>query len=216
MSKRVKTKTLFNKNHISVIKTENMNNPEEWVRVEGTTTPVQSHYNYRVWNKHQRSITVDIIAESPLGFKYKTTETKYIDITDNDSHKRWDGFKVTIFKKTFKYEITYLTSFEDIEINAERRPWQIHENDKSMPDHFIKDLKKIIDNMLMFIEENKLDIQERWSDYRRNEAKKVSLFELKKKLYVDLFGSEKGIRFQTDEEKILSHGFDTVTSFRNM
>lgn len=35
-------------------------------------------------------------------------------------------------------------------------------------------------------------------------------------LYRDLFGNEKGIRFQTDSEKIISHGFDLKTSFRKM
>ena len=33
-------------------------------------------------------------------------------------------------------------------------------------------------------------------------------------LYIDLFGNIKGPVYQTNDEKILSHGFDLVTSFR--
>ena len=33
-------------------------------------------------------------------------------------------------------------------------------------------------------------------------------------IYTDLFGDKNGIRFQTDSEKIMSHGFDLKYSFR--
>ena len=44
----------------------------------------------------------------------------------------------------------------------------------------------------------------------------MTIGELRNKVFTDIFGSPKGIRYQTNEEKILSHGFDLKTSFRKV
>ena len=38
----------------------------------------------------------------------------------------------------------------------------------------------------------------------------------KREIFTDLFGYPEGPKYQTNEEKILSHGFDLKTSFRTM
>ena len=43
-----------------------------------------------------------------------------------------------------------------------------------------------------------------------------NLGEVKRLIFTDLFGYPGGPKYQTDNEKILSHGFDLKTSFRNM
>ena len=69
-----------------------------------------------------------------------------------------------------------------------------------MPDHQINVLLKIIKNL---IEESKgAEIQ-------------ISHHDFQNTLMTDLFDNPKGPRFQSDEEKIISHGFDPKISFRN-
>ena len=43
-----------------------------------------------------------------------------------------------------------------------------------------------------------------------------NLGEVKRLIFTDLFGYPEGPKYQTNDEKILSHGFDLKTSFRNM
>lgn len=48
------------------------------------------------------------------------------------------------------------------------------------------------------------------------EVRPIDMGALKREIFTDLFGDPKGPRFQTNEEKILAHGFDLKTSFRKM
>ena len=73
----------------------------------------------------------------------------------------------------------------------------------------ITSLMNEINKLLDIISENKLQ----YNPYKEDNYK-PSLDNLRKIIYKEVFGSEKGIRFQTDQEKILSHGFDLKTSFR--
>ena len=43
-----------------------------------------------------------------------------------------------------------------------------------------------------------------------------NLGEVRRLIFTDLFGYPEGPKYQTNDEKILSHGFDLKTSFRNM
>lgn len=212
MSKREKTVTLFSKNHISVIKKENMNNPEEFVRIEKISNKYQFRkYKMNWWNQY----TVNVIKESPLGFLYEEKEKRYKG-RDMNSSTCEEKQIVYLFRHNYMIEIVYPISYNNVEINVDLRPWQLID-EKSMPDHFILDLKKVIDDILSEILEDKLEVctREEYFNYS-NPDKMITYNELKDMLYEDLFGSTKGIRFQTDLEKIDSHGFDKVTSFRNM
>jgi hypothetical protein len=82
-------------------------------------------------------------------------------------------------------------------LGYETRPWEIVPGDKSFSDHFIEDLKREVDRIFEMAEENKIEIGDR-----------------KRKVYRDLFGFPEGPKHMTDQEKILSHGFDLKESFR--
>lgn len=76
-----------------------------------------------------------------------------------------------------------------------------------MQEHFIYDLKNVIDSILERIKsEKRIKIT--------NNSYSTDFIQLKNMIYTDLFGDKNGIRFQTDSEKIISHGFDLKYSFR--
>lgn len=52
-----------------------------------------------------------------------------------------------------------------------------------------------------------------YSNYKSYSGE-ITISDLKIILYEELFGDKNGIRYQTDSEKIVSHGFDLKTSFR--
>ena len=146
-----------------------------------------------------------IRCKSPLGFYYD--KTTYVN-----KHKKSSSTQIIeVCGSNENYVITYVTHYNQNRIGTDLRPWEVCEGEKSMPEHFIFALKDIVDKILVFVEENKLKIKEHhFFDKSENQDVKW----LKDTLYRDLFGSTKGIRFQTDKEKILSHGFDLKTSFR--
>ena len=200
MARKIK-KTLFSKNHITISKTKNVDHTTPYVEFKIIS-------NGSVCVPCTRK-TIDVIKESPLGFKYKTKETVKIDNSVNTE----DKFIVNVYLKKEEYEIVYPIVYGENRVDNETRPWDIVEGDKSMPEHFIFDLKKVIDDIFDIIEGNKLQIVDR---YNTTYPYSMSYQELHDKIYVHLFGNKKGIRFQTDDEKILSHGFDKITSFRKM
>lgn len=196
MTKRASKITLFNKNHISIIKEINIKNNQNYVNFRELFKN-EGYYDHKPYNQ--------IKCKSPLGFYYikKTPVTKY--------DKTYGANVFEILLPTEKYVITYLHSFNHNHIGTDLRPWEIFEGEKSMQEHFIMALKDIIDNILNIIQDNKLEI----ITYKGCPNSATKSFQwLKDLLYIDLFGSTKGIRFQTDSEKILSHGFDLKTSFR--
>ena len=203
MARKIK-RTLFSKNHITVTKTKNVNNLNQCVSYK----TISNESGYVPCGKND---TIDVIKESPLGFKYKTTET--VRLGNSVSYRKGNETKfiVSIFLRKEEYEIVYPISYGDSRINVETRPWDIVEGDKSMSEHFIFDLKRVIDNLLEIIKENRLSIVNTYTVRRQS----MSYQELHDKLYVDLFGNKKGIRFQTDEEKLFAHGFDK-TSFKKV
>lgn len=192
-----KVTTLFNKNHISIIKTDTKTNPHCYVGMK-----IVSRINKPEKPHHEIQKCV-----SPLGFYYirdvyKRQHTSHI--TD------LRVFEVILQRKI--YTISYPLSENGNRINQDFRPWEVCENDKSMQDHFIYDLKNVIDSILTIVDENKIPIYLSKSDI--DNKNNMGIIFLKNFLYEELFGSAQGIRFQTDEEKILSHGFDLKTSFR--
>jgi len=66
-----------------------------------------------------------------------------------------------------------------------------------MDDHFVTDLIALLNKIYSLAEDEKVDM---------SKIRKVS--------FTELFGYPDGPKFQTDAEKILSHGFDPVESFR--
>ena len=132
---------------------------------------------------------------SPLGFYYYKNERCY----NNNSYK-----EIGLRQKYWfcldgcSYEISYLKKYNDTSIGHETRPWDLVGN--GMSDHFINDLEKVLNQIIDELHGNKYD------------KEKIKSF--KDNIFIDLFGDVDGIKIQTNDLKILSHGFDLKTSFR--
>lgn len=202
---RPKVRTLFNKNHITITKTEN---PGSFTRngIYSLYTRGRDPYYSRYKNMYEK---VKVVKESPLGFYYTKEEQRLkpgIEPHNKDINVI-SGYEIIVGSTTYK--ISYVTQSGDNRITQKEdglRPWQVVAGDGSMPEHLIMALKDVLDGIITVVEDNKLTYTN--SNYGAEH--------FRKSLYRDFFGNEKGIRFQTDSEKILSHGFDLKTSFRNM
>ena len=93
-------------------------------------------------------------------------------------------------------KVKYPVKCNDVEIGFDARPWDICVGDKSMQEHIIKVLQKILDDIIF----RSAPIKE----HKRT----------KEKLYTELFGNANGYTTLSNEIKILSHGFDPKESFR--
>lgn len=185
MTKRVKTVTLFNKNHITVTR-------KDFVHFDTSAANITSSTFYTKnleWGGDQYGREVK--KRSPLGFYYISREKpNLIRPTGNMT-------TVRICLREHEYEITYPTTFEGVAIGTDARPWEIYPGEKAMADHFVRDLMTTL---------NKI--------YALAEDEKVDMTDIRNKSFTELFGNVNGPRYQTDEEKILSHGFDLKESFR--
>ena len=123
----------------------------------------------------------------------------------------------------------YYTEYNGVSIGFETHPWDLMDN-KYIEDHFINSL---IDDLIFIIadttsrehvDEDILNPKGRWDRdnyYSRtegiNQTRYVGdLTNVKKEIFTDLFGYPDGPKYQTNDEKILAHGFDLKTSFRKM
>ena len=137
---------------------------------------------------------------SPLGFYYYKDRNNSKDEVTYKEH----GIRkrhIINFVGGF-YEISYMTSFNNTSIGHETRPWDLVGN--GIADHFIKDLEKVMNDIVAFLHDNiGLD------GYTKKNVDKF-----KSEVFIDLFGDKDGMKAQTNEGKILSHGFDLKMSFR--
>ncbi len=138
-----------------------------------------------------------IKCKSPLGFYYYKGEdnVRYNTTYDEFGIRR----KYIITFDGGRYEIKYLVSYNNTSICHETRPWDLSGN--GMPDHFIKDLEKVLNDIVDFMYGTKLYDKEKISEFKND-------------VFTDLFGFPDGMKSQTNEGKILSHGFDLKMSFR--
>lgn len=165
--------------------------------------------------------------KSPLGFYYtKVTEpqkeqTQYVSTTK----KIWRFY----VQNSVTYELIYYTEYNGVKVGFETHPWELVDN-KSVEDHLItaliNDLESIISDTSSKerVDEDKLNPKGRWNTdnyYSHREGIETTRFvgdltAVKKEIFTDLFGYPNGPKYQTNEEKILAHGFDLKTSFRKM
>lgn len=247
---RKKTITLFNKNHISLVKTiaENIDCNVITFTDPSVSTKKNSYGNFKYSEKTQRidtwtnktvyrTATTTVVEpavkkrieerlKSPLGFYYtKVTnprpEKKEAVIT---TKKIWRFY----VQGVTCYELIYYTEYNGIKVDFETHPWELADN-KSIEDHFITDLLNdlniIIDDATtkIRVDENRLNpnVKEGYHSWVGTEVIKTHRYvgdmsEVKKEIFTDLFGYPDGPKYQTNEEKILAHGFDLKTSFRKM
>ena len=178
---------LFNKNHITVYLSINDSKKRE---------------NEITWSKAYESKKFDnvvgdryeiVTRKSPLGFYYNATVLhKGSAIRSYDIHY----VIVTIKADNVYAYIKYPVKCHDTEIDYNSRPWDICIGDKEMKPHFIKALEASINKVFWYA-----TIIKTW---KRS----------KDKVFKDVFGSVDGYTTESNEVKILSHGFDPKVSFR--
>ncbi len=137
----------------------------------------------------------NIKCKSPLGFYYeKPKQRAYNPYKEVGSRRTY-----TVYFPKEKYEISYIKSLHDTWIGFETRPWDL--GDGTMNDNSIKVLEDTVKKIFSRIDDSQGNFKDSISNF------KISLME-------DLFGSKDGVKTQTNDGKILSHGFDLKTSFR--
>lgn len=197
-------KTLFNKGGIFIIKyiSKNITNNDYIYSSEvpittGDLPPMMK--DERVIGRAGRGKHRGMLkCISPLGFYYYKSERSY-NYYGNSRYKEV-GLRqhFNIHLDGCAYEISYLKKHNDTSIGHETRPWDLVGN--GMPDHFINDLENILNQIIDDLHGNNYD-EEKIKSFKNN-------------IFIDLFGDVDGIKIQTNDLKILSHGFDLKTSFR--
>ena len=189
MKGRSKLITLFNKAEIKFTKEIFKENIE---LNDGTDYLAQE---FRKVIKDETKKKRLVIKRSDLGFWYRAEDrTPSIrEFLDFKSYK----FRIrnTKYELIFPFEHTVINDLIPIstKIDIDTRPWELTEG---MDDHFVGDLLKTLDDFFI----------DTCPEYLKKE---------KGKIYKLLFGYKDGPKFQTNDQKILSHGFDLKESFRN-
>lgn len=203
MSVREKVRTLYSRNGIRIIKTENIQDPRKRWGLEETSRCERLE---NVAIHKERGEYVEIKHESPLGFYYTTREWKNYD-SYNKRPKNATYRKYIIWLENTKYELEYPIEYcanDNVQhINVDMRPWDILPGYKGMPDNMINALVKEANHFIDLIFE-----------YKKTFELKITPEQYRKSIMIDLFGYEDGPKIQPNDIKILSHGFDLKTSFR--
>lgn len=212
-------KTLFNKNHILFDVYDTNIHQQSYIILEKQhNTSNKTDFSY----KKPKKQTFEIVrTKSPLGFYYdkiiyNTEQSSRSNDSRNTYMKIWTFY---IGSKTYK--LSYYVEYNGTHVNQEIRPWDICEGDKSMPDHYVNALLTELNNMFADIKVLKskdiLDTSSyEVSSWNRFNKYNIKDNDKKREIFTDLFGYPEGPKYQTNEEKILSHGFDLKTSFRKM
>lgn len=211
-----KTTILFNKNHINLTKTQLRDNVEvPYFKIEHVNNGTTYNMYKKRWVPTQTFVEEK---ESPLGFVYTKKKTikshwEQENIQNENDLKRPQMFSFSIRVDNYLYNMTYPIrknqSLSSERIGVDVRPWEIIDKEV-MPEHFIDDLFNIVNNLVHIIRE--ANICKSCNSF--NEFEDWDKEQFIQQLYIDLFGNIKGPVYQTNDEKILSHGFDLVTSFR--
>lgn len=195
-----KRKTVFSRNNIKLEKIEHdspIGFTIEDIKCESTIfgkTEIADSNPFKI-NTKSGEIKKEVTLKSPLGFYY----TKTIIEREDTRKQKGDVWTIVFWTWTDRnktsYNLSYPIKKNDTEVSIETRPWEIL-NNESFPTQLLSILEKELKNGLDIIKNRAL-------------AK-----EKQKKIFTDIFGYPEGPKFQTDEEKILSHGFDLKESFR--
>lgn len=199
--------TIFNKNGITLEKilTRNLKKSEH-PSCSSEYISLSEPSDYWMGKKGISGYTV-IKCVSKLGFYYnKSVQAKTL-LTQKQENLSKKLRKVVIIglDGDWVYHLTYLTSYHGTNIGHETRPWDLMGG--SFPDNYMWGLLDDINNLFDELE-----------SYKTVECGKniSSVRELRRSVITELFGNPDGPKFQTNDEKILAHGFDLKTSFRNV
>jgi len=203
MSVREKTKILYSRNGIRIIKTEHLT-PGGLNKTWCFESTIHEERLENVSVNQKRGEYETIKHESPLGFYYYTQIWKDNKII---KPKSVSYKKYIIWLGSEKYELEYPYRYDNNgdtqRINVEMRPWDIAPGYKGMPDNMINALLKEATHFIDIIFE-----------YKKQLRLNMSPDEYRKDIMIDLFGYEDEPKVQPNNIKILAHGFDLKTSFR--
>ena len=201
--------TIFNKNGITIEKILARNSKKsaypscfsEYINL-GEEQPEMPYYRMRKRGIPEYTM---IKCVSKLGFYYNKSVKTNTLITQKQENLSRKLRKVVIKGLDGDYHITYLISYHGTDIGHETRPWDLMGG--SFPDNYMWGLLDDINNLFDELESHKIvKCGENISSVR----------DLRRSVITELFGNPDGPKFQTNDEKILAHGFDLKTSFRNV
>ena len=177
-------------------------------------------------NNHFKTVTREIIKESPLGFYYKQTKTEKIDIDTGKKPIERHWYEIVFNHNDTYYRLKFPIKVGENVVSRKEdglRPWEVSENDHALSDQMLKALQKqvsiyfdLIDQYKIKFVSKKINPDKRcWMDgYYYWEETSEQIQQIKNEVYEYLYGNKNGLRVMTDEQKILAHGFDLKTSFR--
>ena len=207
MSVREKTRTLYSRNGIRIVKTENLQNNSlnrKWCFEKAMR--VERLENLPEAKKRDSSGYVVKRYESPLGFYYTTTE--WVGYGTSKKPKSVTYKKYIIWLDTTKYELEYPTEYSSNNmtqhIDVDMRPWDILPGYNGMPDNMVNALVREINGFIDLLYEYKKSL----------DGLNLTPESYRKSIMIDLFGYADGPKIQPNDIKILSHGFDLKESFR--
>lgn len=210
---REKEKILFNKNHITIKLYENRQyihgNTSKSVITGGEVTRRNTY-----WPDYEKIKVKKISKLAP--FYYEVEE--YVKKSNNRNSNVYSSGSeqmVTYISAgpNSEYEIKYYIAYGDTKISHETRPWDIYPGDAIFEEHFIIDLEKVLKEIFLNVNIDSIDFNT--DDYLKihDQIKKHGA-NVRIKIMKDLFDDKEGYKKQTNESKILSHGFDLKESFR--
>lgn len=210
---REKEKILFNKNHITIKFYENRQyihgNTSQKVITGGST--IKNDY----WSTHEKVKVKKVSKLAP--FYYEVEEYKPKPGINSNVHSSGSEQRIVYIAAGdhAEYEIKYYTSYGDTSISHETRPWDVYPGDAIFEEHFITDIEKVLKEIFLNVNIDSIEFNGRtknWWDTSHKVGDTGSKVRIE--IMKDLFDDKDGYKKQTNESKILSHGFDLKESFR--
>lgn len=209
--------TIFSKSHILIQKFKLKVKANVLIGINKTTKVIDNN------GDSDKKVRI----KSPLGFFYEKTIHSQIKIMITKSRDFY--FFTGRTEYLLSYPVQYSeTGMEVKSVSQEERPWNIIPDDKSLKDNEISWLFQKLNLLFIELEKEKSEIITQ-ETYLENDnivgigipailPKDVidfqSVSEARSFVMKDLFGYSEGPLQQTNNQKILSHGFDLKSSFR--
>ena len=207
--------TVFFKSHILIQKFKLKVKANVLIGINKTTKVIDSD-----------DLEKKIRIKSPLGFFYEKTICSQTKAMITKSREFYFFIRRTEY--LLSYPVQYSETGMEIKgVSQEERPWNIIPGDKSLKDNEISWLFQKLNLLFIELEKEKPEIITK-ETYLENDNNGIgipvilpenvinfqSVSESRSTVMSDLFGYPQGPLQQTNNQKILSHGFDLKSSFR--
>lgn len=138
-----KVTRLFNANNITIEKIEK--SVSRNIVAEGCAMKILSVTGSGNSKDHFKTVTREIIKESPLGFYYKQTKTEKIDASTGKKPtvRRW--YEIVFNHNGAYYRLKFPIKVGENVVSRKEdglRPWEVSENDHALSDQMLKVLQK--------------------------------------------------------------------------